>query len=83
MSIFIGFVVPKTQLQAALKTSMSEFGFRLWYFSLRFIVPPALIVVMFNLMSIIGVDLIMPMFGVAYLISAVIWTGMYVKKQEV
>ncbi len=75
MSIFVGFIVPKTQLQAALKSSMSEFGFTLWYFSLRFIVPPALIVVMLNLMSIIGVELIMPMFGVAYLISAVVWLG--------
>ena len=83
MSIFVGFILPKTQLQAALKTSMSELGFSLWYFSLRFIVPPALIVVMLNLMNIIGVDLIMPMFGVAYLISAVIWLGVYLKRQQV
>ena len=80
MAIFVGFVVPKTQLQSALQSSMSELGFSLWYFSLRFIVPPSLIVVMLNLIGVIDVDLIMPMFGVAYLISAVIWLGTYLKK---
>ena len=80
MALFVGFVVPKTQLQSALKDSMSELGFSLWYFSLRFIVPPSLIVVMLNLIGVIDVDLIMPMFGVAYLISAVMWLGTYLKR---
>lgn len=53
MSIFIGFVVPRTQIRAALQGSMSEKGFALWYFSIRYIAPPALTVVMINMLGVI------------------------------
>jgi len=52
MSVFVGFVMPKEQVRAALKTSMTDQGFGLWYFVLRFIVPPALGVVMLNLLNV-------------------------------
>jgi len=49
MAIFVGFVMPRTQVRAALKGSMSDSIFAFWYFCLRYIVPPALTVVMINL----------------------------------
>jgi len=82
MSIFIGYVVPKTQIRAALKTSMSDFGFAIWYFSLRNIAPPALAVVMLNMMGLIPVKLIIPMFFAAYLITALIAYGSRFKKSH-
>jgi len=52
ISIFIGYVVPKEQVRAGLKSSMNDIGFGVWYFVLRYLVPPALIVVMLNLLNI-------------------------------
>lgn len=52
ISIFIAYVVPKEQVRAALQGSMNDTGFGLWYFVLRFIVPPALIIVMLNLLNV-------------------------------
>lgn len=80
MAIFVGFIVPKTQLQAALKTSMSDFGFALWYFFLRYVVPPALIIVMLNLIGLISMELIIPMFVMAYMITGVVAYGSHLRK---
>lgn len=51
MALFVGYVMPKEQISAALKGSMSKRGFALWYFSLRTIVPVALIVLMLSLLA--------------------------------
>lgn len=52
MAIFVGFVIPREQVRSALSTSMTDSGFTLWYFFLRFIVPPALGIVMLNLLNV-------------------------------
>lgn len=52
ISIFIAYIVPKEQVRAALKASMTDKGFALWFFFLRYIVPPALIIVMLNLLNV-------------------------------
>lgn len=75
MALFVGFVMPRTQIRAGLKDSMSDRGFALWYLSLRYIVPPALIIVMLNMLGMISFDLILPMFIVAYLITGIIAYG--------
>jgi len=80
MAIFMGFVVPKTQIQAALKGSMSDFTFSLWYFSLRYVVPPALIIVMLNLIGVISMELIIPVFVMAYMVTGIIAYGSHLKK---
>ena len=49
MAIFVGFVMPRTQVRAALNGSMSDTVFTFWYFCLRYLVPPSLTVVMINL----------------------------------
>ena len=53
MALFVGYAMPRAQIRVALKGSMSDRGFTLWYFSLRYIVPPALIVVMINMVGVI------------------------------
>lgn len=77
MALFVGFVMPRTQIRAGLKNSMSEVGFELWYLSIRYIVPPALIIVMLNMLEMISFDLIMPMFIVAYMITGLVAYGHY------
>ena len=52
MAVFVGFVMPREQVRSALSTSMTDRGFALWYFFLRFIVPPALSIVMLNLLNV-------------------------------
>lgn len=53
MAIFVGFVMPREQVRSALSSSMTDRGFDLWYFVLRFIVPPALGIVMLNLLNVL------------------------------
>lgn len=53
MAIFVGFVVEKERLQAVLGRHFGPL-FELWYFSLRYIVPVALFVVMLNMMGVIS-----------------------------
>ena len=52
MSIFVGYVMEKERVAATLKNHMGPI-FPLWYFSLRYIVPVALVVVILNLVGII------------------------------
>lgn len=80
IAVFVGYVMPRSQLRAALKSSMTDRGFALWYFSLRYISAPALIVVMMNLVGLISVELIMPMFFVSYAITFMIAYGHYLKR---
>jgi NSS family neurotransmitter:Na+ symporter len=80
MAIFMGFIVPKTQVQAALKGSMSNFVFSLWYFSLRYIVPPALIIVMLNLVGIIDIENIIPIFVMTYMVTGIFAYGNYLRR---
>ncbi len=53
MAVFVGYVMPRTQVRAALKSSMSDRGFALWYAALRYIAPAALLVVMLNLLGMV------------------------------
>jgi len=53
MSIFVGYVVPKSELEATLKPFMKSY-FSIWYFSLRYIAPVALFIVILNLIGVIG-----------------------------
>ena len=81
-AIFVGYVLPRTQTRAALKSSMSDRGFALWYFTLRYITPPALIIVMINLLELIALELIIPMFITAYALTALIAYGNYLQEKN-
>jgi NSS family neurotransmitter:Na+ symporter len=52
MSIFVGFVVPKSEVEAVLKPFMKSY-FTVWYFSLRYIAPVALFIVILNLIGVL------------------------------
>ena len=53
MSIFVGHVMQKERIAALLKTQLGAL-YPYWYFSLRYIVPFALILVMLNLVGILS-----------------------------
>jgi NSS family neurotransmitter:Na+ symporter len=46
IAIFIGFVVPKSQVYALLKYNIKDSLFNIWIFSLKFITPFALLVLL-------------------------------------
>ena len=50
MAIFIGFAVEKSRIEAVIKPHLGK-TFELWYFTLRYITPLAMIVVMYNLLK--------------------------------
>jgi len=52
IAVFVGFVLPKSEVRAALSPAMGR-GFELWYGVLRYIVPIALMIVMLNLTGVI------------------------------
>jgi len=52
MSIFVGYIVPKSELEATLKPYLRSY-FGIWYFSLRYIAPIALFIVVLNLLGIV------------------------------
>jgi len=52
MAIFVGFIMPKSQIVSIMKPQL-KFAFPIWYFSLRYITPVAMFVVMLSLMGII------------------------------
>jgi len=52
MAIFVGFVIEKQRVEAVLKPQLG-FAFEAWYFSLRYITPVAMFVVMLNLMGVV------------------------------
>jgi NSS family neurotransmitter:Na+ symporter len=51
MAIFVGFVVEKQRVESIMRVQLG-FVFDAWYFSLRYITPVAMFVVMLNLMGI-------------------------------
>jgi len=52
MAVFVGYVIEKERIVSVLKPHLGIF-FEAWYFSLRYIVPLALVVVMLNLMGVL------------------------------
>jgi len=52
MAIFIGFIVPRSKIESIMKPQL-KWAFLPWYFSLRYITPVAMFVVMLSLMGII------------------------------
>lgn len=51
MAIFVGFILPKTQVEAVMKPQL-KWAFEPWYFSLRYVTPVAMFIVMLNLMGV-------------------------------
>ena len=51
MSIFVGYVVPRNEVEATLRPFMGRY-FDIWYFSLRYIAPVALFIVILNLIGV-------------------------------
>jgi len=51
MALFVGFVIEKSRVEAALKHHLG-FAFEIWYFSLRYITPIAMVFVMLNLIGV-------------------------------
>ena len=52
MSIFVGFVVPKSEVESILRPFLKSY-FEVWYFSLRYIAPVALFIVILNLIGVV------------------------------
>jgi neurotransmitter:Na+ symporter, NSS family len=52
MAIFVGFVIEKERVEAALRPQLGR-AFDVWYFSLRYITPIAMFVVMLSLIGIL------------------------------
>ncbi len=50
MAIFVGFVMPKSQVEKVLRPQLG-FTFGAWYFSIRYIVPVSLIIVILSLIG--------------------------------
>jgi len=52
MAIFVGFVIEKERVESVLRPQLG-FTFDIWYFSLRYLTPVAMFVVMLSLMGVI------------------------------
>jgi NSS family neurotransmitter:Na+ symporter len=52
MAVFVGFAIEKQRVEAALKPQLGK-SFEIWYFSLRYITPVAMFIVMLSLMGIL------------------------------
>jgi NSS family neurotransmitter:Na+ symporter len=52
MAIFVGFVIPKSEVAKVLKPQLGR-AYGVWYFSLRYITPVAMFVVMLSLMGVL------------------------------
>lgn len=51
MAIFVGFVLERSRVESLMKPQLGRI-FDLWYFSLRFVVPFAMVIVMLNLLGV-------------------------------
>ena len=49
-AIFVGFVMDAQRLRGLFGADMGELGFKIWYFSLRFVAPVAIVIIMANLL---------------------------------
>jgi NSS family neurotransmitter:Na+ symporter len=52
MAIFVGYIIEKQRVESVLKPQLG-FAFGLWYFSLRYITPVAMFIVMLSLMGVL------------------------------
>jgi len=52
MAVFVGFIIPKTKIESIMRPQL-KWAFDPWYFSLRYLTPVAMFVVMLSLMGII------------------------------
>jgi len=52
MAVFVGYVIPRSEVEAKLKPQL-KWAFEPWYFSLRYITPIAMFVVMLSLMGVL------------------------------
>ena len=52
MALFVGFVMPRSKVEATMKPQL-KWAFEPWYFSLRYITPVAMFVVMLSLMGVL------------------------------
>lgn len=52
MAVFVGYVLPRSQVEKVLRPQLGR-TFGLWYFSLRYIAPIALVIVMLNLVGVL------------------------------
>lgn len=52
MAVFVGYVIEKERVESVLKAHLGRL-FEVWYFSLRYIAPVALVVVMLNMMGVL------------------------------
>ncbi len=52
MAIFVGFIIEKERVEAALRPQLGR-AFEVWYFSLRYITPVAMFVVILSLMGVL------------------------------
>ncbi|MBU0632082.1 sodium-dependent transporter [bacterium] len=52
MAVFVGYVLPKSQVEKVLRSQLGR-AFGVWYFSLRYIAPVALVIVMLNLVGVL------------------------------
>jgi NSS family neurotransmitter:Na+ symporter len=51
MAVFVGFIIPKSKVSAIMKPQLG-FAFEAWYFSLRYLTPVAMFIVMLSLMGV-------------------------------
>ena len=52
MAIFVGFIIPQNRVEAIMKPQL-KWAYKPWYFSLRYITPVAMFVVMLSLMGVL------------------------------
>ena len=52
MAVFVGFIIPKSKVESVMKSQL-KWAFEPWYFSLRYITPVAMFVVMLSLMGVL------------------------------
>ncbi len=55
IALFVGYVMPKNRVFSALEHEMGERFFKIWIFSIRYIVPVALVFMILNLTGIIKI----------------------------
>ena len=53
-AIFVGFVMDARRLRGLFGADMDKLGFKIWYFSLRFVAPVAIVIIMANLLFFSG-----------------------------
>lgn len=51
MAVFVGYIIPKSKVEATMRPQL-KWAFDAWYFSLRYIVPVAMAVVMLSLIGV-------------------------------